>query len=114
MANGASLTNRSAAGDGHLRVELLDRAGNAERLSHQTAHLFRGEVVFQGAAVDEDLARAGGKANPGDGGLASACAEVLRRPVRGNLDVSHNETKWGSDYLPAARDSGCCALCGCW
>src|ERR1017187_8334152 len=46
MAHRTSLAGRPAAGDGDLRVELVGRAGDSERLGNNSAQRFHWEIVL--------------------------------------------------------------------
>jgi len=89
VADSAGLTVESAAVDRDLRVIFVRHTGRCQRLSGCGAHGFYREIVFEGPAVDNDLAGAAGKANAGDGGLAAACAGVLGNFWLRDLNICH-------------------------
>jgi hypothetical protein len=89
VADRSSLAVESAAMDGDLRVVFIRHTGRRERLSGGGAHRFDWEIVFECAAVDDDLASAASEANPRDGGLTPAGAGMLGNFWLWNLDVSH-------------------------
>src|SRR5581483_2518088 len=72
VGHGDSLAAVAAAGDIGGDVDLVAHLHGEERRSRLLGEIFVGEIVVEVAAVDEDLAGAGGDADPGAGGFAAA------------------------------------------
>src|SRR5689334_9277267 len=83
MPDRAGLAGDAAALDLDHRVEVALGAGDAER--HPDVGVVHGvaEVLFERAAVDDDLTLTGEQSNAGNRGLATAGAREERRCAHG-------------------------------
>src|SRR5262245_47928337 len=78
LAGGSTLTSEPTAADRHRHVHALAEIRHIEGAIDGVAVLFLGEVLFNRAAIDRNLASALRHADTGHRGLAPAGAQVVR------------------------------------
>ena len=88
VSNRDGLAGGSAAADVDPEVKSAGGGSDDERLENSAALGFDGEVGLESASVHGDFTGAGGEANAGHGGLATAGAKIFG-------DLSHGSGKFG-------------------
>src|SRR5258708_3825439 len=73
----SGLTGGPAAIGGDQNIELVGCFGGEQRLAHDCARRFARKIMFEGAAVDGDLAFAGPQKHTRHRGLAAARSQML-------------------------------------